>query len=138
MTGELKIALSNATGVPIYEQIKDQIKTAIMAGTLTEGEQLPSIRSLARDLRVSVITTSRAFSDLAAEGFVANVQGKGSFVLARDSDLVREHVLREVEEHLEAAARAANLAKVSVAELHTMLDAVLSEDPINHKENPDA
>lgn len=136
MTAPLKIVLSNAAGVPIYEQIKDQIKAAILAGDLAEGDQLPSIRGLARDLRVSVITTTRAFGDLAAEGFVANVQGKGSFVLPRDSHLVREHVLREIEGHLEAAARTARLTDLSTSELHTMLDLALGEQAETRGDEP--
>lgn len=126
----LRIVLSNAAGVPIYEQIKGQIKTAILSGDVADGEQLPSIRGLARDLRVSVITTTRAYGDLAAEGFVANVQGKGSFVLPRDSALVREHVLRDVEEHLDAAVAAAALADLGADQLHTMLDLALAPEPL--------
>lgn len=131
MTRRWGIVLSNAAGTPIYEQIKSQLKTAILAGDLGEGEQLPSIRGLAKDLRVSVITTTRAYSDLAAEGFIANVQGKGSFVLPRDSALVREHVLREIEEHLDAAAAASALADIGPPELHAMLDAALVGDPLS-------
>lgn len=124
----LRVVLSENAGTPIYEQIKSQIKDAILAGDLAEGERLPSIRALARDLRVSVITTTRAFTDLAAEGFVVNVQGKGSFVLARDAEVVREHVLRDVEGHLGAAVRAARVGHLDPSELHALLDLALGTD----------
>ena len=93
----LSVVLSNTAGIPIYEQIKRQIKEAILTDRVAVDERHPSIRVLARDLRVSVITTTRAYSDLTAEGFVANVPGKGYFVLPRDAGLVHEQVLREVE-----------------------------------------
>lgn len=127
----LGIMISNTSGMPIYEQITAQIKTAILTGDLTEGEALPSIRALARDLRVSVITTTRAYSDLATEGFVTNVPGKGSYVLPRDTALVREQVLREVEDLFTQAGRRAALADLSRTELHAMLDATLDnpEEP---------
>lgn len=124
----MNIVLSNTSGEPIYEQIKAQLKAAILRGELTEGQQLPSIRGLARDLHISVITTTRAYADLATEGFVTNVPGKGSYVLARNSELVREQVLRDVETHLGNATRVARLASLSPAELHQMLDAVLKEE----------
>lgn len=128
MGQRLRVVLSETAGTPIYEQIKSQIKDAILAGDLAEGERLPSIRALARDLRVSVITTTRAFTDLAAEGFVVNVQGKGSFVLARDAEVVREHVLRDVEGHLGAAVRAARVGHLDPSELHALLDLALGTD----------
>jgi GntR family transcriptional regulator len=82
----LKIVISNRSGIPIYEQIKEQIKEAIISGVLLEDERLPSIRALARDLKISAITTARAYSDLKAEGFIANVPGKGCFVLPRNDE----------------------------------------------------
>lgn len=118
----VRIVVSNTSGQPIYAQIADQVKQAILTGELAEGEALPSIRALARDLRVSVITTTRAYSDLAAEGFVANVPGKGNYVLPRDSALVREQVLREVEDRLSQAIQRARLADLGRADLHTLLD----------------
>lgn len=124
----LSIILSNTSGVPIYEQIKQQIKAAILGGDLAEGEALPSIRGLARDLRVSVITTTRAYSDLAAEGFVTNVPGKGSYVLPRDTELVREQILREVERHFTEGLRHARLTDLSAADLHAVLDALMEQE----------
>ncbi len=119
------IVLSNTAGVPIYEQIKQQIRDAILSGELETDEALPSIRVLARDLRVSVITTTRAYADLVTEGFVANVPGKGYFVLPRDAQLVREQVLREVEEHLGNAASRARLIDLTPDDLHQMLDTLI-------------
>lgn len=121
------IVLSKTSGVPIYEQIKSQLTSAILRGDVAEGEALPSIRGLARDLGVSVITTTRAYSDLAAEGFVTNVPGKGSYVLPRNAELVREQVLREVGEHFAAAVAKARLVDLDAAELHAVLDAHLTD-----------
>ena len=122
----LSVVLSNTAGVPIYEQIAQQVRDAILTGQVEADEMLPSIRALARDLRVSVITTTRAYSDLVAEGFLANVPGKGYFVLPRDSEVVREQVLREVEEHLDCAVERARLAQLSDEELHTMLQTIIT------------
>lgn len=122
------IVLSNTSGEPIYEQIKQQLKAAILRGDLAEGEALPSIRGLARDLQVSVITTTRAFGDLAAEGYVTNVPGKGSYVLPRNAELVREQVLRDVEAHFARGIAAARIASLTPAELHDVLDAQLREE----------
>ncbi len=124
----LNVLLSNTSGVPIYEQIKAQLKAAILRGDVAEGDLLPSIRGLARDLRVSVITTTRAYADLAVEGFVTNVPGKGSYVLPRDTALVREQILREVEVHLGAGVAAARLASLTAAELHHMLDVLIASE----------
>ena len=122
----LSVVLSNTAGVPIYEQIAQQVRDAILTGQVEADEMLPSIRALARDLRVSVMTTTRASADLVAEGFLANVPGKGYFVLPRDSELVREQVLREVEEHLDRAVERARLAQLSDEELHTMLQTIIT------------
>ena len=122
----LSVVLSNTAGVPIYEQIAQQVRDAILTGQVEADEMLPSIRALARDLRVSVITTTRAYSDLVAEGFLANVPGKGYFVLPRDSELVREQVRREVAGHLGRAVGRARLAQLSDEELHTMLQTIIT------------
>ncbi|MCR2051375.1 GntR family transcriptional regulator [Actinomyces bowdenii] len=122
----LTVVLSNTAGVPIYEQIAQQVRDAILTGQVEADEMLPSIRALARDLRVSVITTTRAYSDLVADGFLANVPGKGYFVLPRDSELAREQVLREVEEHLDRAVERARLAQLSGEELHDMLETIIT------------
>ncbi|WP_232548308.1 GntR family transcriptional regulator [Propioniciclava soli] len=123
---QIDIVVSKTSGLPIYEQIKAQLKAAILLGHIAEGEALPSIRGLARDLQVSIITTTRAYSDLAAEGLVTNVPGKGSYVLPRNAELVRERVLREIEEHFAEAVTQARLVDLSAAELHAVLDAALT------------
>ncbi|MDO5698012.1 MAG: GntR family transcriptional regulator [Dermatophilus congolensis] len=122
----MRIVISNTAGQPIYEQIASQIRAAILTGELAEGEKLPSIRGLARDLRVSVITTTRAYSDLAAEGFIANVQGKGSFVLPRDGELMREAIVSEVEKHLAAAIDAARLGRLTDDDVRASFEALLA------------
>jgi GntR family transcriptional regulator len=103
----MKIIVSNRSGVPIYEQIKEQIKAAIFAGELKEDDLLPSIRGLARDLKVSVITTTRAYNDLEREGFVSQMQGRGCYVLSRSAELARENALHKIEDGLTAAIAAA-------------------------------
>jgi GntR family transcriptional regulator len=115
----IKIIVSNRSGIPIYEQIKEQIKAAIFSGELHEDDMLPSIRQLARDLKISVITTTRAYSDLEQEGFIANVQGKGCFVLPRNSELAKENAMHKMEDGLSvaiAAAKAENISKDEVIE----------------------
>lgn len=122
----MDIIISNASDKPIYEQISSQVKSAILSGELGAGASLPSIRALANDLHVSVITTKRAYSDLEAAGFIETVQGKGSFVAGGNLELLREERLRCIEQLLERALDDAEAAGVSLAELHGMLD-VLAE-----------
>jgi GntR family transcriptional regulator len=124
----LKLIVSNRSGVPIYEQIKTQVKEAIYTGELQEDEVLPSIRQLAKDLKISVITTTRAYKDLEDEGFVVNVQGKGCYVLPKNKEMARENALRKIEEGLGAAIAAAKPAGVGKAELFEMLDTLCKED----------
>ena len=117
----MDIKISNAGGVPIYEQIVSQVKAKIIAGELREGDALPSMRLLAKELRISVITTKRAYEDLEREGFLVSVVGKGSFVAPQDPQLLREAHLREVQEHLERAVEAARTGNVSLSEMQEML-----------------
>ena len=134
----MRVVLSNSAGVPLYEQIKQQVKWAILAGELVDGEGLPSVRSLARDLRISVITTSRAYTELAAEGFITNVAGKGAYVAPIDSALVREQLLRQVEDGLQAALHAARFAGLDRDDVVQMLDGLLAVEADEHleKERP--
>lgn len=125
----MEIIISNASAKPIYEQITSQMKDMIMSGELEEGQQLPSIRALASDLRISVITTKRAYSDLEAQGFLETVQGKGSFVAGGNLELLREEHLRTIEGLLSQAVEQAKSAGLEKGDLHDMLDLMLeSED----------
>lgn len=121
----MDIIISNSSGRPIYEQITDQIKAAIVTGQLKEGEQLPSIRALANSLRVSAITTKRAYADLEATGLIETVQGKGSFVAGGNAELIREEQLREVEELLARAVERGRAMGLTNDELSEMLTLVL-------------
>ena len=123
----MDIIISNASGKPIYEQITSQMKNLVLDGTLAEGTQLPSIRMLANDLKVSVITTKRAYADLEAQGFIETVQGKGSFVAGGNMELLREERLKHIEELMARALDEARSAGVAPSELHDMLD-LLMED----------
>ena len=124
----MKIVIFNSSGLPIYEQIKEQIKAAILSGDLKEGEALPSIRLLARDLKISVITTTRAYTDLEQEGFVTNVQGKGCYVMPTNNELVKEQLLREIEEGFLTTMKAAKIAKLSRKELEAIWDGLCREE----------
>ena len=87
----MKLIISNISGIPIYEQIKQQVKSAIMSGDLQEDEALPSLRTLAKDLKISVLTVTKAYTELEEEGFVKNIQGRGCLVLSRGAELLKEH-----------------------------------------------
>lgn len=117
--------MRNASGAPIYEQIAAQIKDQIVDGTLEPGQALPSIRALAKDLRISVITTKRAYDELEAQGFLTTVAGKGCFVAEQNTQLIRESRLREIEEHLQSAAELARSCRVADGELLEMLRLII-------------
>ena len=114
------------SGVPIYQQISDQFKEDILAGKLPQGEYLPSIRSLAKDLKISVITTMKAYEQLEAEGLVTAVQGKGFYVNAQESEMLKEQHLRKVEECLIQAIQAAQIVGMTEQELRETLEALLA------------
>lgn len=118
----MDIIIRNTGDVPIYEQIVRQVKEQILRGELREGDALPSMRLLARDLRISVITTKRAYEDLERDGFLTTVPGKGCFVAPQNTQLVREETLRRVEEHLGRAVDAARTGGVSREEVNELLD----------------
>ncbi|MDO4436448.1 MAG: GntR family transcriptional regulator [Coriobacteriaceae bacterium] len=124
----MDIIISNSSSKPIYEQITVQIKEQIMSGGLKAGEQLPSIRALANSLRVSAITTKRAYSDLETQGFIETVQGKGSFVAGGNDELLREERLREVEANLLRAIEGARTLGVTDPELVEMLEILMESD----------
>ena len=121
----MKLIISNVSGVPIYEQIKQQVKAAILSGELKEEEALPSLRTLAKDLKISVLTVTRAYTELEQEGFVKNVQGRGCFVLGSGSELMKEQLICKVENGLTEAIKAAKIATLSNEELHHLLDILL-------------
>ena len=118
---QVDIIISNSSGKPIYEQIADQVKEQIMAGALAAGDALPSMRLLAKELRISVITTKRAYEELERDGFLENVPGKGCFVAPQNRELLREAQLRRVEEKLTQAIEEARRGAVSLEELKEML-----------------
>ena len=124
----MDILIRNTGETPIYEQIVKQIKGYILKGELKEGEALPSMRLLARDLRISVITTKRAYEELERDGFVTTVPGKGCFVAVQDPGLLREDALRRVEEHLARAVDEARAGGVTLEELKTTLDILYGDD----------
>ena len=113
----MKIIIKNKSELPIYEQIEEQIKSQIIDGSIREDEQLPSIRQLARDLKIRVITTTRVYNDLADEGFIISVAGKGYFVAPRNNELMRERMLCEMEEAIEKAVTSGRNAGLSDDEI---------------------
>lgn len=123
-----RLKILQSSGVPIYQQISEQFKEEILAGKRKQGEYLPSIRSLAKDLKISVITTMKAYEQLEAEGLVTGVQGKGFYVNAQDSQMLHEQHLRKVEESLIEALQAAKIAGMTEQEVFDMLNA-LSQMP---------
>ena len=123
----MKIIIANSSQDPIYEQISRQIKAQIISGDLGEGALLPSIRRLAQDLAISVITTKRAYEELEREGFIDTVGGKGTFVAAQNPQFLREKRMRIVEEKLAAAVCEARLAGVGAEELALMLELLYRE-----------
>lgn len=124
----MDIIISNTTGKPIYEQISAQIKEQIMNGTLKEGDALPSMRVLAQQLRISMITTKRAYEELERDGFIESFTGKGSFVARQNKELFREESLRQIEQSLSQAADKAKQCGVSLEELSEILRVLYEGD----------
>ena len=124
----MEIYISNTSGKPIYAQITDQIKAKILSGELREGDALPSIRLLAKELRISVITTKRAYEDLEQGGYLATLPGKGSFVAPQNAELHHEEALKAVEGHLSAALDAARAGGVTDQEIWETLALLMEGD----------
>ena len=124
----MDILISNSSNEPIYSQIYSQIKTQIMDGTLKEGDPLPSMRNLALQLRISLITTKRAYEELERDGFIESHTGRGSFVKAQNAELLREEHLRETEKLLTKACEKARLAGMSLNEMKEILDLIYGEE----------
>ena len=120
--------LKQNSGVPIYQQIADSFRTDILAGKYKQGEFLPSIRGLAKDLKISVITTMKAYEQLAQEGLVTAAQGNGFYVNAQDSEMIKEQHLRKVESSLNDAIESAKIAGLSMDELRETLDTLIDMD----------
>ena len=124
----IQILIRNTSGQPIYEQISRQIRDQILSGALPEGELLPSIRALAKDLRISVITTKRAYDELEKDGLIVTVAGKGCFVAPRNLKLMREEHLKQIEQHLRAVLELARPLELSHTDILEMLD-LIDESP---------
>lgn len=124
----MNCSISHSSSQPIYEQIVDQIKNQILAGKLREGELLPSIRVLAQQLRISVITTKRAYDELEQQGFLRSVAGKGTFVAAADLSFLQEEKLRQLENLLQKAVDAARMHGISLEELIRILTFIYQEE----------
>ncbi|MDE5854804.1 MAG: GntR family transcriptional regulator [Ruminococcus sp.] len=120
----MDLIISNSSGEPIYSQISSQIKTLILDGTLKEGDALPSMRNLAMQLRISVITTKRAYEELERDGFIESYTGRGSFVKAQNMEIFREEQLRQTESLLAEACEKAKLCGVTLDELKEILDLI--------------
>ena len=121
----MNIFIDNKSGLPIYDQIYSQIKSQIISGALREDQLLPSIRNLAKDLGISVITTRRAYDELEREGFIYTVAGKGCFVAAKNTELLREKNLRQIETHLQAIrdlAAACGLSREDIIEMFSVIE----------------
>ena len=124
----MDIIIHNSGGIPIYDQIVQQIKALILGGELKEGDALPSMRLLAKELRISVITTKRAYEELEREGFLTTVPGKGCFVAAQNPELLREETLRQLEAYLTQAVEAARAGGISLSELTETLMILYGDD----------
>ena len=124
----MDIIIRNSGGIPIYDQITRQVKGLILRGELREGEALPSMRLLAKELRISVITTKRAYEELERDGFLTTIPGKGCFVAPRNLELVREDTLRRVEEHLSRAVDAAKTGGVTLGEMTETLNLLYGDE----------
>lgn len=121
----MHIIISNHSGQPIYEQIKEQIKAQIFSGEINENEMLPSLRQLARDLKISVLTATKAYSELEREGYISGIQGKGFTVMPSSSALMREQFIKEAENGLNSAIQAARRADMSDEEIISLLKLLL-------------
>ena len=124
----MHLIISNANNQAIYEQIYLQIKSAIVSADLTEGDILPSIRNLAKDLRISVITTKRAYDELEKDGYIYSVPGKGSYVAEKNTEILRETHLKEIEEHMRKILQIAPSCKLTINEITEMFQVISEEE----------
>ena len=126
----MDIILTNTGGQPIYDQIVSQVKAQILSGKLKEGDALPSLRALAKDLRISVITTKRAYEELEREGFIVSLTGKASFVAGANTELIREEHLRRLEDHLREAVSLSHLCGLDLDGLTSILSMLYKEEDL--------
>lgn len=124
----MNIFIDNKSGVPIYDQIYKQIKGLIINGELNEDDMLPSIRNLAKDLGISVITTKRAYDELEKEGFIYTVAAKGSFVAPKNVELIREDILKRIEEHMQKIIQLSKVCRLTTEEIIDMFMIISEED----------
>ena len=120
--------ISNSSNIPLYEQVKEQIKNKIVSNELKTGELLPSIRSLAKDLRISVITTKNAYEELEREGYVETIPGKGTYVANKNKELIKEEQLQKIEGLIDTAVSIAKISGISKEEIREMLDILFEEE----------
>ena len=124
----MNIILSNSNGIPIFEQIENAIKEAIFSNELKEEDMLPSVRSLANDLKISFLTVKRAYDELEQAGFIKTVQGKGSFVAPRNLELIREEKLKEIQDYIEKIYNISKVANISEEEIKELFKIIFEED----------
>ena len=124
----MNIIISNSSNIPIYEQIKEQIKSKIISNELKAGEILPSIRSLAKDLRISVITTKNAYEQLEQEGYVETIASKGTYVANKNLEIIREEQLQKIEKLIDTAVSIAKISNITKDEMQSILDIIYEED----------
>ena len=124
----MDIIISNSSNIPLYEQVKEQIKNKIVSNELKTGELLPSISSLAKDLRISVITTKNAYEELEREGYVETIPGKGTYVANKNKELIKEEQLQKIEGLIDTAVSIAKISGISKEEIREMLDILFEEE----------
>lgn len=129
----MDIIISNSSGKPIYDQISTQIREKIITGELEAGEALPSMRLLAKELRISVITTKRAYEELERDGFITTMTGKGSFVAPRNLEIIKEEYLKRIEGNMEEAVKLSLCCELTLDELEQMLRVVYEEEKGNER-----
>ena len=124
----MNIIITNSSGFPIFEQIENAIKEAIFSDELKEGEMLPSVRSLANELKISFLTVKRAYDELEKAGFIKTVQGKGSYVSPKNLDLIKEEKLKEIQEHIDKIYEISKLSNISKDEVNEMFKMIFEEE----------
>ena len=124
----LNIIISNSSNTPIYEQIKEQIKNKIVSNELKTGDLLPSIRNLAKDLRISVITTKNAYEELEREGYVETIPGKGTYIASKNIQVIKEEQMQKIENLIDTAVSIAKISKISKEEIKDILDILYEEE----------